>query len=485
MKYQYIVKELPMLSGDLGRLIARKEKIKNIETARKIVSRLRDPIFKTTNIFLDRQSLVYHISQHRKPLFFEKLTDSFKKYGKAYYAIILAMESNLGVMKKKDLANYSLSPIINMKGHMNILSLVDNLRLLNVITDLDSDHFQLNPDVMKNGNINYHYYRATDMAKKIVLTQFKEWAANIGLVSYHKLKINGNISGFQFGLTAPTYISGIVRWTANSPKPGFLILDLLLKDEVGESDVDFFIQKLKIIKARTPTLNILPIILLNRIKGKNAMRTLKSQGIIIGFIKEIFGQKYTELLYSLINIINNAGAILKKNPQKYLKIMEDLSKLVDGKTLNLKGDLFELAVAYYYSKMGCDSLEVGKRVTVYEEGKTREIDIFAKFQDRLIMVECKGTNYPMDLEYIKKYATDNVPTIRKWFLKSSYCDLTPKFEIWSTKGFTKDALSFLKNFNQTVTKYKIDYFSGKDILQKSKGLKSKKFEEILNHYYLT
>lgn len=62
-----------------------------------------------------------------------------------------------------------------------------------------------------------------------------------------------------------------------------------------------------------------------------------------------------------MNLIENAGAILKTNPGQYLPLLENIEKLAIGKTNNLKGDLFEMTVGFYHGQL-CQSLEIGKNI---------------------------------------------------------------------------------------------------------------------------
>ena len=55
--------------------------------------------------------------------------------------------------------------------------------------------------------------------------------------------------------------------------------------------------------------------------SREALIALKFHGIAIGFIKELFGQKYADTLKELISVLNNAGASLKSSPEKYLGLL--------------------------------------------------------------------------------------------------------------------------------------------------------------------
>ena len=59
-----------------------------------------------------------------------------------------------------------------------------------------------------------------------------------------------------------------------------------------------------------------------------------------------------------------------------------------------------------------------------------------------------------------------------------------RFEIWSTGGYTKEALVLLKKTKDKVRKFDFDYLDQNDIKERANKLNSEKFKEILRDYYL-
>ena len=68
--------------------------------------------------------------------------------------------------------------------------------------------------------------------------------------------------------------------------------------------LSFFIKKLAAIKASNPTLKLLPVLLVDGIDTK-ALNKLKSNGVLIASIKELFGKDYSDLIKNLINTVTN------------------------------------------------------------------------------------------------------------------------------------------------------------------------------------
>jgi hypothetical protein len=477
---QFIKNQGPMLSGQLAKAITDQDGITE-EAARKRIERVDSPVHKLTGLFSERQSFIYHQDIYNSEEYFQGLAAAFETDGKRYAAIIKAIDYHHGVISKAELANYSISPLINMKGHLRYSSVIEKLSKTGVLINYDENHWQLNGYIAAKEAVNFRHYKAIEFSKHLLANNFNAWCRNIGFASFKKGDFNSSISGFQFTYTAPSYINGLTVFKNGTPQPGFIAADILIGNKTGVQEVNFFLQKIRIIKARTPSIRLLPVLLVDGL-DVNALADLKRAGVMIASVKEIFGQVYDDLLKSLINTITNAGTVLKKEPEKYLNLMVQLSKLVDGKTNNLRGDLFELAVGYYYAQ-DCRYLEIGKKVRLEEEMLSREIDVFATYADKIVLVECKGYNYAIDDAYVLKFLNDKVPILKKWLDKSSFTQDDYVFEIWSTGGFTSEALTLLEKAKTTTKKYKIDYLDKPAILERAKALNTSKFVEILKEYF--
>tara|TARA_Y100000034_G_scaffold105927_1_gene133674 strand:- start:5483 stop:6619 length:1137 start_codon:yes stop_codon:yes gene_type:complete len=374
-----------------------------------------------------------------------------------------------------------MSPVKLLSGHMKFSSLIEKLKKHNVIRETREGEYGLNIFISEQAAPNFRHIKGVDISKKIVLQHFEIWSKNIGLTSFKKGKNNYVVGGFQFAFTAPTYIDGMIGYANKQKKPGFLVADILIGNDTNEDAISFFIKKLAAIKASNPTLKLLPVLLVDGIDTK-ALNKLKSNGVLIASIKELFGKDYSDLIKNLINTVTNAGAILKAEPEKYLSLMSKLTKLIDGKTNNLRGDLFELAVGFYFSKYS-QSINIGKRVPVIDSIRSRELDVLAITENEVCVVECKGYNYPVDIDYIEEYLSEKVKEIRGW-VSTRYPERKQRFEIWSTGGYTSEALKLLKETKSKVRKFDFDYLDKKDIIERANRLNSSKFKEILRDYYI-
>lgn len=312
---------------------------------------------------------------------------------------------------------------------------------------LDSEFVSISAQI-SNNNPNSKRSKGVEVAKNFLLMQFNDWSRKIGLTSYNSSKFHTEFGKYQFNFVCPSYIGSLPKINDKKITPGFIVADILIGNVVNESQIEFFINKIKALKFQQHLAKFIPLLIVESIDTK-ALNSLKAQGVVIGFVNELFGEKYKELLNSLIGLVTNAGAILKKNPEAYLDLIRKLNKLVDGKTNNLRGDLFELVVGYYQGRV-CNTIDIGKLIN--HEGLQREIDVFGLLPNTIFVSECKGYNHKVSEEEIEIWLGEKIPVIRKWILdQPSLSDRDIVFEYWSTGGFTEEARKILEK-RKKVTK---------------------------------
>jgi hypothetical protein len=473
-----IKEEGPILSSELIESLINKEKGLTKDAARKRLSRIKSDIVRVKGLFADGQFLFHEKEIFNSEDYYTGLYNALKKAGKQYFTILQSLDFHYGQLKLEHLPSYSISPVLDLKGHVTFNSVLEKLISLRLITI--KDDFILLSNI-PDSNFNSKKAKGLDVAKNFILIQFNDWSRKIGLVSYNSSKFYSEFGKYQFNFVSPSYVGTLPKNNKTNLIPGFVVADILIGNTVNENQIDFFLNKIKAIKYQKNSSNFIPFLIVESIDTKS-LNKLKSQGVVIGFVNELFGENYKELLNSLINLVTNAGAILKKNPEAYLDLISKLNKLVDGKTNNLRGDLFELAVGYYQGRI-CKSIDIGKIIN--HEGLQREIDVFGFTESEIFISECKGYNHKVSKEEVEIWLSEKTTIIRKWVLDNyMLSDKKLTFEFWSTGGFTDEAIEFLTKKKEKTKKYKIDFFDLNDMLTKSRELKSKKFTEILREYYV-
>lgn len=442
--------------------------------ARKRIERLPSSIFKIRGICADNQSIIYHCDNWAKDDYFERLVEILSNHAKQHYAIINTLQMHSGIVDKIKIASYSVSPIGNVKGHKIFASIILDLKKLKLI-DEDSTSYYLSQDT-----VNLTKAKAQNLIQRITISHFSEWARNIGLISYNSAKFDAEFSKYQFGMVALSYIKSLTSKPKDKIIPAFVIADILICNNIESNNIEFIIRKTENITLQNQSAKFIPFLITNS-HNKDVYNTLKRSGIIVGNIDELFGVKYSETVLGIMNLIENAGAVLKKNPEQFLKLLENIEKSSIGKTYNLKGDLFEMVVGYYHGQL-CQSLEIGKMVTY--DSNQYDIDVYAVYQNKVVFAECKGYHYAIDDEYVKKWLSIKIPAIRQWTLScESLKNKKIEFELWCTGGFTDDSNKLLLESKQKTKKYSIDFFSIEEMRLLAKEHRVPHFEKIIKTYY--
>lgn len=468
-----------ILSGELLETIMNTENTVSNDAARKRISRLSKNIFSVRGIFSNGQKLFFHKDIYQKEEYWYGLREALKKAGKQYTYILDNLEFHYGSIREEHLASYSSNPIIKTTGHLLYNSAVEKLLRLNLISNRDGYFFL--SDLITNKKTNHRHSKGVEVAKNFLLIQFNDWARKLGIISYNSSKFHSDFGNYQFNLVSPTYIASLTKQTDSSIIPAFLIADILVGNVINSSDVDFFISKINSLKAYKNLPRFIPFLIIDNIELE-ALNKLKANGIIIGFTEQLFGSEYKNLLDSLINLVTNAGAILKKNPEAYLDLINKLDKLVDGKTNNLRGDLFEFAVGYYHGQAS-KSIDISKNI-IYD-GWQREIDVLAVYNDKITISECKGYNRKINAEEIDLWLGEKISIIRKWIINQSLSEGKEiVFEYWSTGGFTDEAKNLLNERKSSAKKYKLITYDLDEMVQLAQKNRLKKFTEILRNYYI-
>ncbi|WP_407306407.1 hypothetical protein [Desulfosporosinus sp. SB140] len=468
----------PLMSGVLATELVNKFSISR-EAARKEISRASTPIRKLKNITFDNNQKFLYLDAHfTKNEFFEKLLKNIKLNSKAYYYFINAIINNNGFISSREVATYSSSPIQPLKGHKPADSIIKDLIYINLLIDNGDGLLQMNPflDIPQS----YTRFKALDLAKKTIMNDFYDWARKINLVSYNSGKLLEQIPEFhkfQWSFTAPSYVKGLQK----GKTPGFVVADVILGKQLLEEDIEYFLAKVNVISQSKRHSLFIPVLITEGLEEK-AFSRLKSAGVILGFIDKLFGKNYLETLRSLVAIVENASAIMTKNPDQYFEFLDALTKL-EGKACNLKGDVFELAVGYYYSQLA-PYIEINKLIREHESGKSKEIDVYVKYPNEVRFIECKGYNYPLLEDYVTKWLSDNIPTIRKWALsQDEYVHKKMVFELWSTGGFDESATDKLRKATESTKKYEIRFFDAKQISEKAKEAKNDNLNRVLKNHF--
>ncbi len=445
--------------------------------ARKRIQRLPKSIYKVKGICKDQQSILFHVNNQNSEFFYDKLLEVLKTNANQHYQVINGLLLHYGTIEKEKLASFSVSPIINTRGHKNFDTIIHDLRTLRLIYESDNKY-----SLSDIKSVNDNRAKGMNIIHSITIAQFHEWARNIGLISYNSAKFESQFSRYQFGMVAPSYIKSLVTNNGGKSIPVFVLVDIVLKSDIKAQDVQFIIKKLENISMQKQFARFIPFILISS-HNSEVYNALKRNGIVIGNIDDLFGEKYSKTIFGILNLLENAGAILKDNPEQYVNLLADIKKLSSGKTYNLKGDLFEMAVGLFHGQQ-CQNLDISKRIIF--DGKQVEVDVYAVYQDKVVFAECKGYNSQIDDEYVQTWISEKIPTMRKWALScDSLTGRNIEFEIWCTGGFSDTMEIKLNEHKRKTKKYILDYFDLNKMRRLAREKNIRHFEKLINTYYDT
>lgn len=464
----------PMISS---KLVKKLEVIENIpkNTASQRISR-NLKISKIKGFYNSNQSFCF-LKEHRcSPVFCDHLLESMFSYGKKYWYCLNAIKMNGGIISKKYLECYTNYPIQPLKSHQPFKIILQKFVSEGILV-FNDEQYLLSPKI-STSNINYIHSNTIEVIKDDILQNFHTLCRNTGLISYNTGSFFGEHGKYQWAFKGVSTISGLIQ----NGKPGFLLADILLGHPIYENDVRFFIEKLKTIQSFQKSSKIIPFVLVDDL-DKKALTLLKKNGIIIGFLKELFGEKYSETLKELVELLNNVGASLKRHPDRYLDLINELRKYNEGLANNIKGTLFEFIVGHIHSTDSNSSVDIG--LEIIENGSRHELDVLSIYSDKVVFSECKATNAKINKVEIEKWINKKIPAFRKWFQKQdNWKNKDIEFEYWSTSGFTEDAELKLKHLVRTSKKQKIRYYQSTEIKDEAKRMKNKKLKETIDNFFL-
>lgn len=470
----------PMLSGKLAHIFEKEYGVSNM-AARQALSRAKNPVNKICTLSFEKnQKFFYLESQYMSQGYIEGLLTAIKENSQVNWIYICAFRSQHGYVSKDILPALVASPIKNVKGHKLHQRVIEDLLNCRIIEEFDETRWKLCDWVPVSGQ---SLARATgvEVVKKQIVNDFAKWARNINFIGYDSSKTlveSAEFANFQWAFTAPSYVQPLYDMTLQ--KNGFIVGDIFYGQAATVEDVRFFIDKLSIIRNFKKLPAFLPILLVESVTP-DALKLLKENKVVVAFIKNLFDERYTELLAEIVNVFTNASAIIVKNPGKIEELFLELSK-AEGRYNDIVGDMFELMVGYYYQHIGCRYISIGRTIQIPDSGKMNELDVLVERDGKIIVVECKATRSAISEVFVKKWLNINIPQIRKW-LNEKYPNIKNfEFQLWSLGGFTQEALELLKKDAEKAKKYEISFFNKKQIIEMAKQHNVQPIIDILHQH---
>ena len=340
----------PMLSGELARKFEHEYGASNT-AARQALSRAKKPVNKICTLSFDKnQKFFYLESQYMSNRYIERLMDAIKQSSQINWVYICAFQSQNGFVAKSILPSLVSSPIKNVKGHKLHQRVIDDLLKCGIIVEYNETHWML-AEWASIQNRSIARAVGLETVKKQVVNDFASWAQNINLIGYDSAKVlsaSAEFANFQWALTAPAYIQPL--YDTEKIRPGFVVADIFYGRTATEEDINFFLDKLSVIRTFKKLPAFMPVFLVENIT-REALMILKENKVMVALIKNVFDEKYAELLAEIVSVFSHSSAIISKNPEKIETLFSEIAK-AEGRYNDIIGDMFELLVGYYYQHIG-------------------------------------------------------------------------------------------------------------------------------------
>lgn len=475
---ELLKKEGPMLSGDLARLYEEAYGVSN-ESARKAISRAKSPVQKLHGIrFEKNQVFCYLNSQFMKKEYSDALLNAISEHSKVICTYVQAFILQSGVISKSILPAFTSSPVGKVQRHRRFDDVLRQLTDAQIITDGGDGTCTLSPAFCEN--FNAKRARGLEIAKNVIVRDFNAWAKSINLVAYGQGKClfdKAEFGQFRWAYTAPSYVQPL--FSHKTGKNGFVIADVVYGRTATKETVDFFLQKIRILRSFKNIPPFMPVLLTDKVDNET-LTLLKENKVTVALLNNLFSDKYTELLNDLVNVFTKATEILSNEPEQIRTLFSKIEKS-EGRYNNLAGDLFELLVGSHFSYVGCQGIRSQAEVTDYETGRKKEIDLLVFKDGKSIVVECKAQKSKLDGKFVRKWLNENIPHIRKCLLQNGRSDKT-EFQLWSVGGFDGEAIELLKKAEENK-KYTVRYFDRDGMLAIAKETADGYFTDILKKHF--
>jgi hypothetical protein len=417
--------------------------------------------------------------------YFENLISALKNSNSIHFSAISALLGRGGTASIEKFRVLSGAPTMRKK-QKNFDKLVAELTQSHLAFRKDingTDSLQLNTALLTTDIIpETEWTDADNVLEELMSAAMANWLKNNGIGSYNKLKRNGEFNSYYWDITAPSYIYPLCT-KREQIKPGFIAVDILPQYDVSEELIRYFIKKFEATRSQYNGGRFFPILLGNSFTPE-AFERCKRAGFMITTPGNLFGDEIATLLSNLKNTIENmAAAASNKNEDEIAAMIRSVAK-IEGKSNNIRGQLFELVVAHMVINTYPGFTEVNKKIQD-TRGEKAEIDVFCQDGKKALrMYECKGYNAKqiIDLPTIKKWE-EKIIAVRDWIDSTELRNRQEYFSFWTTSTFAPDALAYLDKMKSATRKFSIEYKTYQEIMQMAKNEKLNSIYDLLAEHY--
>ena len=443
-----IVKKLgPCLSTDLTEhLIAHRGL--SATAARQRVSRGAPQIKRLAHLpFARKARFLYHQDDFASPYYWERLYQAIYATNGPYARALGAVEARLAVPLDHFLS--ACGAPVAQKKQLSAKTVRDRMVAANVLVQHALPG--LGTCVMTKKTFERYQYdleelaiavRSRIVAERVLLDSIREWLRRLAIVSFNTVRTRRaempRVGTFAWDLTSPSYLSSVVtRAKEKGVKPGWVVCDVLLIENVQLAHVEPFLHKARSIDALK---NVGRTMFMFVAQGYDldAFKALRSAGVIPATPASLFGKDVADGFRDLIQTLSQAAKGVV-DPEKFDQLFSSLGKL-EGAIGNMRGAFFELLVAEVVRKTAAGSVKLNK-ICKGEDGDA-EVDVYHVNEGiAALMIECKGVapGSLVDDDEIGLWLTTRIKRVRHHLTQLGWTIPLPRFELWTSGSLSAQA----------------------------------------------
>lgn len=463
------------------------------ENARQKVSRATS-IKKLAHIlFPHRARFVYLQSDYGSPEFWEALTGALLADSVSYGGGLAALMARGGAMPVAHFAIACGAPVAQ-RGHVSPVGILERLKAAQLVQTINEPGIgecvelshQSAADAFELARM-----RARLHTEQVLLGAVKDWARNLGLVSYNKVALRDEdgrqpkVGTFHWDMAGPSYLGPLAkRASKTKPKPGFLVCDVLLGVNVSANELRPFINKCTTLRSLTKVGACLQMFVADGYKP-DAFALAKDQGVIPATTESLFGVGVARALRELAELLKEVYP-REGSFEKIDAVFAQLSH-IEGAANNLRGALFEYLVAEIV-RTGTAHTSIQVNEVLRAEEGSAEVDVLVEHRDQSVrFIECKGyrPGGTVPDEMVERWLEDRIPLLRKAAARNSFwqkCRL--EFEFWTSGTLTPKAESLITAAADRTRKYGIKLVSARDLPALALATNNTALKNTLQEHFL-
>lgn len=445
-------------------------------TARQRVSRSTEIKRLAHLVFPRGARFVYLQSEYASPNFWMALTERLLDKSVSFGGGLAALIARDGLMPVTHFLIACGAPIAQ-KGRIAAKGVLDRLceaRLVKVFNVPGvGDCVELIHTVDASA-LELSHLRARLSTESVLLRAVKDWARNLGLVSYNKVTIRDEaeelprVGTFNWDLAGPSYLAPLVQWdqAASSIKQGYLVCDILLGVNVELYQLKPFVNKCLTLRSLPKVGRSLQMFVADGFTPES-FALAKENGIIPATTIQLFGQDVAKALRELTDVLKSAF-VTENTLNNVTAIFNKLSH-IEGAATNLRGALFEYLVADIVRLSDAHTFIHLNEVFRDTNGGSAEVDVLVCHANHSVrFIECKGYKPSGELpdEMFEHWLFHQIPTIKRVAEQNAqWRKCRFEFEFWTTGLLSEYSRSKFVEAATGVRKYGLKLVEGNELVK--------------------